>query len=176
MFLPLARRSHRSIVGAARSPPLFDMGESMNTSTEPETTETPSRPKAAPKRGKRGQNEGGIYQRASDSSWVASLNIGYVDGKRKRALFYGKTRAKVAAKLRKAQDNLDKGVALTDVRLTMVVFLEQWLTDKVKPSIAPRPIAATRHGRQVHRASDRVYPTRQAERCGRATDGCSLAR
>jgi len=86
--------------------------------------------------GKRGQNEGSIYQRETDGRWVAMLNLGYVDGKRKRKSYYGETRAEVAAKLRTAQNNQDQGVAPTDGRLTVAAFLTRWLDDKVKPSVA----------------------------------------
>ncbi len=87
--------------------------------------------------GKRGQNEGAIYQRASDGLWVAALNLGYEGGKRKRKLIYRKTRAEAAAALRQAQNNQDRGIAPTDVRLTVATFLDRWLEDKVKPSVKP---------------------------------------
>ncbi len=39
---------------------------------------------------KRGQNEGSIHKR-EDGRWVATINLGWVAGKRKRKSFYGKT-------------------------------------------------------------------------------------
>src|SRR4051794_14617756 len=40
--------------------------------------------------GRRGHDEGSIYQRESDAKWVAAVNLGYgPDGKRKRKVFYG---------------------------------------------------------------------------------------
>jgi hypothetical protein len=33
---------------------------------------------------RRGWGEGGIYQRASDGKWVASIDLGQGDGKRQR--------------------------------------------------------------------------------------------
>jgi len=86
--------------------------------------------------GKRGQNEGSIVKRG-DGRWCAVLNLGYVDGKRKRKYYYGKTRAEVAALLAGAQHDQKQGIAPTDGRLTVSAFLTRWLEDKVKPSVAP---------------------------------------
>lgn len=86
--------------------------------------------------GKRGQNEGSIVKRA-DGRWCAVLNLGYADGKRKRKYYYGKTRAEVATLLADAQHVQKQGIAPTDGRLTVRMFLSRWLDDKVKPSVAP---------------------------------------
>jgi len=85
--------------------------------------------------GKRGQNEGSIVKRA-DGRWCAVLNLGYMDGKRKRKYYYGKTRAEVAALLAGAQHDQKQGIVPTDGRLTVSAFLSRWLEDKVKPSVA----------------------------------------
>ncbi len=44
---------------------------------------------------RRGHGEGTIVQR-SDGRWMAQIDLGYVDGKRKRKTVYGKTRKEVA--------------------------------------------------------------------------------
>lgn len=46
---------------------------------------------------KRGQNEGGLYQRESDGRWVGAIDLGYVNGKRKRKTVYGKTQVGVSS-------------------------------------------------------------------------------
>jgi hypothetical protein len=48
---------------------------------------------------RRGNGEGGIYQRESDGKWCASVDLGFVNGKRRRKVIYGKTRKEVADKL-----------------------------------------------------------------------------
>ena len=40
---------------------------------------------------RRGNGEGGIYQRESDGKWCASVDLGFVNGKRRRKVIYGKT-------------------------------------------------------------------------------------
>jgi integrase len=49
---------------------------------------------------RRGNGEGGIYQRESDGKWCASVDLGFVNGKRRRKVIYGKTRKEVADKLK----------------------------------------------------------------------------
>ena len=46
---------------------------------------------------RRGHGEGSIYQR-SDGLWCTVVDLGYVNGKRKRKYIYGKTRKEVAEK------------------------------------------------------------------------------
>ena len=43
---------------------------------------------------RRGHGEGSIYQRKSDNLWVGTVDLGWVDGKRKRKVVYGATRAR----------------------------------------------------------------------------------
>lgn len=95
--------------------------------------------------GKRGQNEGSIYKR-DDGRWEAKVNLGYVDGKRKRKSIYGETRAEVAAAMLKVQRDVQQGMAPTvSDRLTVKQFLEQWLADSVKPSVRPRTYDSYHH-------------------------------
>ena len=48
---------------------------------------------------RRGHGEGGIYQRESDGKWCASVDLGFVNGKRRCKVIYGKTRKKGADNL-----------------------------------------------------------------------------
>jgi len=45
-----------------------------------------------------GNGEGGIYQRESDGIWCASVDLGFMNGKRRRKVIYGKTCKEVADK------------------------------------------------------------------------------
>lgn len=91
--------------------------------------------------GKRGQNEGSIYQLA-DGRWRAVMTLGYVweDGKRtrKRKNVEGKTRGEVAAKLVKMQRDAQQGIAPTDDRIIVKDFLAEWLARDVKHSVRAR--------------------------------------
>ncbi len=87
---------------------------------------------------RRGHNEGGIYQRASDGKWVGSVNLGYgPDGKRKRKVFYGKTRKEVSEKLKTvlADQQVGKPISSNE-RLTISQFLNSWL-QTVKNEVRP---------------------------------------
>lgn len=87
--------------------------------------------------GRRGHGEGTIYQR-EDGQWTAILSLGYVDGKRKRKQFYGRTRREVAEKLTKAQHDVQLGLLLVTERQTVEQFLTRWLEDSVKPTVRPK--------------------------------------
>ncbi len=86
--------------------------------------------------GRRGPNEGSIYQR-KDGRWVASLDLGWQDGKRKRKHYLGKTRAEVHKKLVKAQRDLEQGIFPASDRLTVGTYLETWLEQCAKPKVRP---------------------------------------
>jgi integrase len=81
---------------------------------------------------RRGQGEGGIYQR-EDGRWCGSMNVGIINGKRKRKVVYGATRKEVADKLKALQRELDAGVNVVTERQTVKQFLENWLEQSIKP-------------------------------------------
>ena len=95
-----------------------------------------SRSVSARSKGRRGNNEGGIYKRESDGLWCASVSV--ESGKRK--VLYGKTREDVASKLVTALNDVKNGLTLPSYRMTLGAFLEQWLADVVwqrnRPSTA----------------------------------------
>src|SRR4051794_3333690 len=76
---------------------------------------------------RRGYGEGSIYQRAGDGMWVASVDLGEVDGKRRRKSIYGRTRADVRDKLRAAQNLRDRGGLVSDERQTVGGYLDWWV-------------------------------------------------
>jgi integrase len=90
--------------------------------------------------GKRGQNEGSIYKRP-DGRWCAQVNLGYVNGKRKRKYLYGDTRAEVAKQMTTILRDVQQGIPVATERLTVAAFLDRWLEDYVKPSVRPSTYA-----------------------------------
>ncbi len=92
---------------------------------------------------RRGRGEGGIYRRG-DGIWVASINLGYIDGKRQRKVVYGKSRAEVQQKLRQVQRDQEAGLNLRQKQQTIAEFLAYWL-DEVSPRTAkPQSVALYR--------------------------------
>ncbi|GAC1560809.1 MAG: site-specific integrase [Herpetosiphon sp.] len=87
---------------------------------------------------RRGQGEGSISQRASDSLWTARVDLGYVNGKRKRKQIYGKTRKGVAEKLKMLLREQQQGLPIATAKQTVAQFLSQWLTDAVHGVVRQR--------------------------------------
>ncbi len=88
--------------------------------------------------GRRGRGEGSIYQDAS-GRWRGYVELGYINGRRRRKYLSGATRREVAAAIRAATDARDAGTLTVGERTPTV---SQWLTTwvdtiaaaKVRPS------------------------------------------
>ncbi len=78
---------------------------------------------------RRGKGEGTITQR-QDGRWEAKITLTPISGKRRRRVFYGKTRAEVAKKLREAQRKVDENLPLPSERTTVAAYLATWLESK----------------------------------------------
>jgi integrase len=76
---------------------------------------------------RRGKSEGSIYQRR-DGRWVASVDLGFIDGRRVRKTFYGATRKAVAGKLTTALGRQQRGAVVnTNDQLSVDTYLDRWL-------------------------------------------------
>lgn len=96
---------------------------------------------------RRGHGEGSIYQRSQDGKWCTAVDLGYVNGKRKRKYIYGKTRKEVAEKLKIVLREQQQGLPIATERQTVAQFLERWLEDQVKAK--NRPITHESYSRIV---------------------------
>jgi integrase len=83
--------------------------------------------------GKRGNGEGSISRR-KDGRWWGRYTVNTLDGPKQKAV-YGKTRADVAAKLRKAMAEADEGLLLDAGNMTVGKYLDRWLSDCVLPLV-----------------------------------------
>ncbi len=89
---------------------------------------------------RRGHGEGSMYKRKVGGKvvgWVAMLDLGYENGKRKRQAIYGRDKAEVQAKLDEAKHNRRGGLSLAGPKLTTAQWLERWLKDVAKPNVRP---------------------------------------
>jgi hypothetical protein len=75
---------------------------------------------------RRGHGEGSICQR-KDGRWTARVDLGYVNGKRKRKQIYGKTRKEVAEALKVLLREQQQGVDIAVERQTVAQFLTRLL-------------------------------------------------
>lgn len=85
---------------------------------------------------KRGQNEGSIYQR-NDGRWCATVNLGWVNGKRLRRSYYGETRKEVQEQLTTALSDIQKGLPVLLGKQTVGGHLAWWLEEVVKRKNRP---------------------------------------
>jgi len=97
--------------------------------------------------GKRGNGEGSVYQRAGDGRWVAMIDLGYGEGRRRRRYFYGRTRAEAARKLRAALDARDTGQLIAAGSCTVTEWFTTYMRDVAKPRV--RPLTYERYARDV---------------------------
>jgi integrase len=81
---------------------------------------------------RRGSGEGSIYQRP-DGIWCAMVELGIVNGKRKRKYLYGETRKEVAEKLKLVLNQQQQGLNIDPERITVGDFLDRWLEEVIKP-------------------------------------------
>jgi integrase len=85
----------------------------------------------------RGKHEGTIGQR-KDGRWEAKLDLGWVNGKRRRRCFYGATRAEVAKALSEAIHKQGTGQPIPSGRRTVGQFMHTWLESIKPPVVRPR--------------------------------------
>jgi len=87
----------------------------------------------AGKTGRRGHNEGSIYQRA-DGRWIGAVDLGWDSGKRRRKVVYGKDRAEVSRKVTRLLAEHQRGMPIQTASKTVSAFLTEWLEQVVKPT------------------------------------------
>ena len=81
---------------------------------------------------RRGRGEGSITKRA-DGRWMAQVDLGWQDGKRRRKALYGRTRREVQEKLREALHRKERGLPALPERETVGAFLLRWLDSQAEP-------------------------------------------
>jgi integrase len=74
---------------------------------------------------------------SADGRWMASVDLGWQEGRRQRKSVYGRTRRAVAVKLTRVLRAVQEGAALPDERVTLAQFLERWLVRK-QTTMRPR--------------------------------------
>ena len=86
--------------------------------------------------GKRGAHEGSIFHR-SDGLWVGAIDLGRVKGRRKRRVYYNKSRRAVAEWMKAALKAQQDGLPLVAGRQSLASYLEEWLI-AARPALRPR--------------------------------------
>lgn len=87
---------------------------------------------------RRQRGEGSIWQRESDGMWLGAIDVGYVNGKRRRKVVSSKKQSEVVRKLREARKAIDAGDSTT-TSMRLDKWLLFWL-DNIAPERAGRPL------------------------------------
>jgi integrase len=82
------------------------------------------------------QGDGPIFRRI-DGRWYAAVDLSQQNGKRKRKYLYGATRPEVREQLIKVQQDQQRGLPVPAERQTVAEFMDRWLEDSVRLSVAP---------------------------------------
>jgi len=89
---------------------------------------------------RRGNGEGLIHQR-SDGRWEARLDLGMVNGKRKRVRVYGRTRREVQDKIRQRRNEFETHGMVLDQRMTLNRWLDHWVSNVLTVRVANGTLA-----------------------------------
>ena len=96
-------------------------------------------------KGRRARGEGSVYRRVSDGLWVGMLDLGIVDGRRRRKTVYGQSEREVARKLGTLRTAHDRGTDLLAPSLTVGQWFDVWLSDiKAFDGTRPRTLTSYR--------------------------------
>jgi len=86
---------------------------------------------------RRAKGEGSVYKTRS-GKWVASVDLGWVNGKRRRRTFQGDTHAEALRKASEFNGQKSRGRQLASEKLTVEDYLTTWLTERIPGTISAR--------------------------------------
>lgn len=92
---------------------------------------------------RRPKGEGAVYQRA-DGRWCASLDLGIVNGRRKRRVVYGKTESEVKRKLARARHEWETTGTVAAGAMTVEAWMRTWLDEIAPRRVRPSTLAGYR--------------------------------
>jgi hypothetical protein len=94
-------------------------------------------------KGRRAHGEGSVYEQRL-GVWAAVVDLGWVDGKRKRRYVYAKTEAEAVQKRDELRRQLRLGVDLAAPPRTVEAWLMEWLHE-IKAHDGTRPSTLVRY-------------------------------
>ena len=98
--------------------------------------------------GRRPHGDGSIF--AYRNGFAAVLDLGWVDGKRRRRWVYGRTEAETLAKLDDAKEQARRGVNLAAKPRTFAEWLDEWLALKERAGTRPSTLRGYRWLAETH--------------------------
>lgn len=121
---------------------------------------------------RRGHGEGSIYQRESDGKWCTSVDLGIVNGKRKRKVIYGKTRKEVADKLKAVHRDIQQGLQWEDIDYARHTVSVRASLQRIRGQLV-RAETKTKASVRTLRVPDALLATLQAHHERQQTEGYS---
>lgn len=88
---------------------------------------------------RRDRGSGGVSQRKSDGMWRGQVDVGYVNGKRRRKTVYAATKRECIRKLDEAKDAIKAG-DLTTSSMRVEVWLRYWLDNIAANELKPKTL------------------------------------
>jgi integrase len=87
--------------------------------------------------GRRIKGEGSVYK-TKGGKWVASVDLGWVNGKRKRRTFQGATQSEALRKVREFQVHKSRGLQLASENMTVGEYLTRWVAERIPGTVSAR--------------------------------------
>ena len=106
---------------------------------------------------KRGNGEGSISKR-KDGRWWGRYTVHTPSGPKQKAV-YGRTRADVAAKLRKAMADIDSGMFFDAGNVTLGEYLDRWIEDCMGPLVNQGRVEHSTYVRYAGIVRNHIKPT-----------------
>ncbi|MEX0782130.1 MAG: tyrosine-type recombinase/integrase [Dehalococcoidia bacterium] len=100
-------------------------------------------------RKRRAAGEGAVYQRKSDGKWVGAYYLGWREGRQVRKYVYGATQREVLGKLADVRKRAEKGLDVTNDRMTVEHHLSAWLAS-IEGSVRPNTFKRYQDVVRVH--------------------------
>jgi integrase len=116
------------------------------------------------RKGRRGHGEGSVYRRP-DGHWAGMLDLGWIDGKRRRRTVSGRTRAEVVDKLDELRRQKKRGTDLAARPRTVEQWMNEWVNE-IKAHDGTHGSTLARYG-QVSRVH--IVPSLGRKRLDRLT-------
>lgn len=99
---------------------------------------------------RRGHGEGSVYE-FKPGVWAASIDLGWIEGKRRRKVVYAATEAEAITKRDELKRKLQHGVDLTAPPRSIGAWLTEWIEDKARDgSIKPTTLDRYRRAITTH--------------------------
>ena len=97
-----------------------------------------------PPKARRSRGDGGLYKRTSDGLWIASIDLGWAGGKRRRKVVSSTDYATASRKLRDLRRQVQDHGDIPTASMTVGAWLDHWLEHIISATARPRTLTTYR--------------------------------